>query len=443
MIKVSSSYKGSVEPQLCIFEDCAKRHGQKPQSHATQVIGRNRGYAMEDHEKSRDELIAELLTLRSQVEELQSVANDGASDMDSESRPGSKSRESVISNGKDLLQGILDSSTLVSVVLTDFDQNVLFWNKGAENIFGYKADEMVGAKITRLYPPNGQSTEIVERLRNLVRTKSGAVHGKMEQLTKDNRTLTMSLAVSPMTDPSGQVRGILGMGLDVTQEVEQQREILRLLEQVKKTQDVAVFSLAKLAESRDEETGAHLIRIQLYCQALCDRLAGRESHADIITPEFVQDLVQSSVLHDIGKVGIPDSVLMSDRKFTPEDLEIMKRHTIIGGRALEESVEKLGRKSFLSMGKDIAYHHHEKWDGSGYPFGLSGNDIPLSARIVAVADVYDALTSKRRYKKAFSHEEARDILTEGKGRHFDPDLIDVFRESDETFRGIRANVAEG
>ncbi|MFC1833992.1 HD domain-containing phosphohydrolase [Thermodesulfobacteriota bacterium] len=398
---------------------------------------------MEDSDKTREQLIEELNLMRWKVWEFEALKPDGESVCVSPSDANSKKDIAEIVDTRDFLQGILDSSTLVSVMLTDFDQNVLFWNRGAENIFGYSPEEMVGSKVTKLYPPGGQATEIVEQLRHMVKAKAGAVHGKMEQLTKDGRTLTMSLAVSPMVDPAGEVRGILGMGLDVTHEVEQQREILRLLEQVKKTQDVAVFTLAKLAECRDEETGAHLLRIQLYCRMLCDRLAAMEGHAEIITPEFVEDLVQSSVLHDIGKVGIPDSILLSDGPLTTEQFEIMKTHTLIGGEALEESVRKLGQKSFLSMGKDVAYYHHEKWNGSGYPHGLAGEDIPIAARIVSVADVYDAVTSKRRYKPAFTHEESAKILLEGKGSHFDPVLIDIFLEAEDEFRKIRATVAEG
>jgi len=339
---------------------------------------------------------------------------------------------------KDFLKGMLNSSSLVSVVLTDLDQKVLFWNKGAEHIFGYTANEIIGDSVTKLYPPDAFTKETVEQLRKMIKEKKGTVLGKMEQLAKDGRVLTMSLALSPMVDQTGELQGILGIGLDVTEEVRQQQQILMLLNLVKKTQEVSIFALAKLAESRDEETGLHLTRIQEYCKILGLSLAKRDRFKAIISDQFIEDLYQSCVLHDIGKVGIPDSVLLSNNSFTEEDREIMKRHPIIGGRALEEAVKILGERSFLTIGMEVAYFHHERWDGAGYPFGLEGETIPLSARIVALADVYDALTSERRYKRAFTHEAATRIVTEGSGKHFDPDVVEAFQELENEFSNIRS-----
>jgi PAS domain S-box-containing protein len=325
----------------------------------------------------------------------------------------------------------------VSVVLTDLSQKVLFWNTGARNIFGYTAEEMLGHKVTKIYPPDALTDEAVQQLRHMVAGKSGTVHGKMRQITKDGRTVIISLALSPMLDADGELQGILGVGLDVTEETHLHEELVKSFAQIKITQDVSVFSLAKLAECRDEETGLHLTRIQEYCRSLAYRLAARDQFKDAMTHEFIEDLVRSSVLHDIGKVGIPDTILLSENKFTPEDFAVMKRHPVIGGDALEEAVKELGEESYLCVARDIAYHHHERWDGKGYPFGLKEEQIPLPARIVALADVYDALTSQRRYKPAFSHEEAVRIIVEGKGTHFDPELVDVFLEVDSEFQSIR------
>jgi len=346
-----------------------------------------------------------------------------------------------IARTNDFLAGILDSSTLVSVILTDLDQNVLFWNSGARNIFGYTPDEMKGEKITKLYPPDSMTRETVEKLRKMVATKTGTVHGKMQQVSKDGRILTISLALSPMLDARGEVSGILGVGLDVTEEVRQHKEILNLLEQVKKTQDVTIFSLAKLAESRDHETGQHLNRIQAYSKVLCERMARKEGMKDAVTQRFIDDLVRSCVLHDIGKVAISDEILLSREKFGARERKIMEEHTIAGGEALKEAVEKLGKESFLTLGMEVAYFHHEHWDGNGYPQGLKGEAIPLSARIVAIADVYDALTTERRYKKAFSHEEAGRLIVERRGSQFDPEIVDVFLEVEAEFQRIRGTVS--
>ena len=346
-----------------------------------------------------------------------------------------------IAERRDFLQGILDSSTLVSVVLTDLDQNVLFWNRGAENIFGYQAGEIIGQKITKLYPADSITKDRVDELREMLQTKIGTVHGKMKQLARDGRELTVSLAISPMVDQSGELRGLLGVGLDVTAEVRQHNEILQLLDQVRTTKDVAIFSLAKLAESRDEETGSHLMRIQEYCRVLCQQLAQRQKYSPVMTQQYIEDLVRSSVLHDIGKVAIPDSVLLSRGKFGPKERQIMKQHCIVGGRALQEGVERLGgEESFLTLGMEVAYYHHERWDGYGYPFAKKGEEIPLSARIVSVADVYDALTTARRYKEAFPHEKARSMILEGKGKQFDPELVEAFDDVESEFARIRSSI---
>ena len=198
------------------------------------------------------------------------------------------------------------------------------------------------------------------------------------------------------------------------------------------------FALAKLAESRDGETGLHLKRIQKYCKALCDQLRTHDTYEDMLTDRYINDLVQSSILHDIGKVAIPDAILFNPNKFGVEEYETMKRHTIHGGQALEDAAIETGEQSFLSVARDIAYCHHEHWDGNGYPYGLKGDHIPLAARIVAIADVYDALTTERRYKRAFSHQESRDILVEQSGKQFDPDVVRTFLEVEEEFWRIRS-----
>ncbi len=198
-----------------------------------------------------------------------------------------------------------------------------------------------------------------------------------------------------------------------------------------------MFSLAKLAESRDQETGDHLFRIQAYCRILCEKLSEEKHYDAIITTEFTDNLVRASVLHDIGKVALPDAILMCTGRFTPEQRAAMQQHPVHGGKALDDAVALLGEESFLSMGRDIAYYHHEKWDGSGYPFGLKGTEIPLSARIVALADVYDALTSRRRYKEGFSHEEAVALIIKEENRQFDRDIITAFLGSSHEFNSIR------
>lgn len=199
------------------------------------------------------------------------------------------------------------------------------------------------------------------------------------------------------------------------------------------TRDVAIFALAKLAESRDPETGAHLERVQLYSRALARRLAAREKYRDRIDAEFIRLIFQTSPLHDIGKVGIPDSVLLKPDRLNQSEFEIMKTHAAIGAETLDAALERYPDAGFLRMARDIAASHHEWWNGQGYPLGLHGEDIPLSGRIVAVADVYDALTSKRIYKGAFTHSVARDLIVKESGSHFDPEVVAAFLDREEEF----------
>ena len=203
------------------------------------------------------------------------------------------------------------------------------------------------------------------------------------------------------------------------------------------TRDLVIFSLAKLAEARDPETGAHLERIREYCRVLAHSLCESGRHSDLIDGMYVQMLYLTSPLHDIGKVGIPDSVLLKPGRLTPEEFEVMKQHAVIGGTTLSAAAEAHPRAKYLQMARDIAITHHEKFDGSGYPNGLRGNDIPLCGRIVALADVYDALTTARVYKPAYSHETAKSIILEGNGKHFDPEIVDAFLENESLFIEIR------
>ncbi|QDF75411.1 MULTISPECIES: HD-GYP domain-containing protein [Shewanella] len=187
-----------------------------------------------------------------------------------------------------------------------------------------------------------------------------------------------------------------------------------------------VMGLAKLAEYRDNETGDHLIRMQHYAKILASQRQKDEDAPEELTDEFIQEISLSSIVHDIGKVGIADAILLKPGRLTEEEFEQIKAHPVIGANVLESLLNYAPQCRFIKMGRDIAGGHHERWDGSGYPKGISGEAIPLSARIVALVDVYDALTSPRCYKRPFSHQEALEIILEGKGSHFDPKLVESF-----------------
>ncbi len=207
-------------------------------------------------------------------------------------------------------------------------------------------------------------------------------------------------------------------------------------EELARTRDVTILSLATLAETRDNETGAHILRTQRYVRILAEHLKDHPAFAAELTDENITLMFKSAPLHDVGKVGIPDAILLKPGKLSDEEFTTMKTHAQLGADALAVAERELGSNSFLRYAREIALTHHEKWDGSGYPQGLSGNTIPISGRLMAVADVYDALISKRVYKPAFPHEKAMGILREGAGSHFDPDVIAALDASEEQFRAI-------
>ena len=220
-------------------------------------------------------------------------------------------------------------------------------------------------------------------------------------------------------------------------------EVRRRTAELRTTRDAVVFGLARLSESRDADTGQHLNRIRAYAKVLARRL--RETKPELaatISDEWINDLAISSVLHDIGKVGVPDRVLLKPGKLTEEEFEQIKKHTYVGGDTLYAIERRLGASNFLTLAREIAFAHHERWDGEGYPFGLEGDIIPLSARIVALADVYDALTSRRPYKDALPHDKAVEIICEGRGAHFDADVVDAFLSGHEQFDDLRGRLQD-
>ena len=202
-------------------------------------------------------------------------------------------------------------------------------------------------------------------------------------------------------------------------------------------QDVTILAMASLAETRDNDTGNHIRRTQHYVRALAKRLQNNPRFSAYLSEAQIDILYKSAPLHDIGKVGIPDRILLKPGKLNPVEFEIMKTHTTLGKQAIEQAEKGIDQHiEFLSCAKEIALSHQEKWDGSGYPQGLAGNNIPISARLMALADVYDALICRRVYKPSMPHTRAVEIILEGRGTHFDPDVIDAFVAVDSEFHAI-------
>lgn len=216
-----------------------------------------------------------------------------------------------------------------------------------------------------------------------------------------------------------------------------EEEVVRKLEHIDQLHYATIAVMVSLAEFRDEDTGLHIKRTQAFVEVLAKELAKLPKYKAVLTHDFIFKMVKSAPLHDIGKIAIPDEILLKAGKLTEEEMEAMKNHVDKGVDILRKAQQYLEKDSdFLDIAIEIASYHHEKFDGEGYPSGLKGEHIPISARLMAVADVYDALRTVRPYKRSLSHEEAMEIITNGRGTHFDPIIVDILIEHEDEFRFI-------
>jgi putative two-component system response regulator len=227
------------------------------------------------------------------------------------------------------------------------------------------------------------------------------------------------------------------------QNVYLETEVAKRTKELAAIQDVTILAMASLAETRDNDTGNHIRRTQYYLQLLANYLKDHERFRGFLSDHTITMLFKSAPLHDIGKVGIPDRILLKPGRFEPHEFEIMKTHCKLGRDAIQHAEDQLGLEvEFLKYAKEIAYGHQEKWDGSGYPEGIAGDAIPISARLMAVADVYDALISRRVYKEGMPHARAVGIIQEGRGSHFDPDIVDAFMALTDQFQAVAQRYAD-
>jgi PAS domain S-box-containing protein len=320
---------------------------------------------------------------------------------------------------------ILDSATM-EIIILDQEFRVTEINRTCLQWTGLYQEEVIGEPVSKIWEASGLKKVKEDLYRDRV------FQGEIREVSLGGDPRLMYYTVSPVEDEIRQLQGYLAIGRPVTDTDQYEMELRKRLEQLHKTQLAAMVGLAKLAETRDPETGQHLERMSNFSRMIAEELSVLPEYRLYISEEYIQDIYHSSPLHDIGKVGIPDAILLKPGRLTPQEFEIMKKHSAIGGDALKAADKNMDGESFLTLAKEIAYHHHERWDGNGYPAGLKGTDIPLSARIVALADVYDALTSKRVYKDAVSHDQARAIIIDSAGSHFAEDVVRAFlkRESD-------------
>jgi PAS domain S-box-containing protein len=319
------------------------------------------------------------------------------------------------------------------ILLEDLEGLVVDMNKEAEYSYGWSRDDLIGRPIKTIVPPEryGQADDL------LARCKAGERVRNIEGLrwTKDKEIIPVLLTLSLLKNENEQPVRIATIAKDIS-------ALKQAEEEIALTQDVTIESMGTLAEYRDPETGGHIKRTRAYVRSLANHLKGHPKFKDVLDDTTIEILYKSACLHDIGKVAIPDSILLKAGKLSKDEFEIMKKHTTYGMEAIAIQEERLGDNSFLHFAREIAETHQEKWDGTGYPEGLKGEEIPVAGRLMALADVYDALISKRVYKPSFPHRKAVEIISEGKGVHFDPDMVEAFLELEDEFRKIALEYAD-
>mgnify|MGYP000219838227 CR=1 FL=1 len=346
-----------------------------------------------------------------------------------------------------------DNLTLMSALLKD-SYKVKVANHGERALKIMQGEQLPDLILLDIMMPDIDGYEVCQRLKQEIRTRDIPIIflTAKTQVEDEKRGLELG-AVDYITKPISppivlarvktqlQLKAAADFLKDQNAYLEQ--EVASRTREITAIQDVTILAMASLAETRDSDTGNHIRRTQYYVKALAEQLRTHPRFAAVLTDEFIATLFKSAPLHDIGKVGIPDRILLKPGRFEAHEFDIMKTHTTLGCDAIQHAETALGMDvAFLSMAKDIALSHQEKWDGSGYPQGLAGEAIPVSARLMAVADVYDALISRRVYKSGMPHEKAVGIIIEGRATHFDPDMVDAFVEIQASFQTIAGHYAD-
>jgi PAS domain S-box-containing protein len=299
----------------------------------------------------------------------------------------------------------------------------------------YKREDLIGKSITELY----SDQNIRESLISLIIKDNEVIDFEVLLKNRDNSTIPCSISSKIQFSGNGITGKIIGTIRDISRRKKVEELLKRRVKELAVNQEATISSMAILAEFRDPETGAHIQRTKFYVKLLLEKLGDKTSYP----PEIIELIWHSAPLHDIGKVGIRDNILLKPGKLTDEEFELMKKHTLLGGDVIRRAEKILGEGSFLNFAREITEFHHEKWDGSGYPKGLKGNEIPLCARLMALADVYDALVNKRVYKQPIPHEEAARIVHDGSGSHFDPALVEIFEANNLEFDRIANQYKDG
>lgn len=299
------------------------------------------------------------------------------------------------------------------------------------HIVGYDREELSHMRWQDITPDEDRPREFA-RFWSLVERGINESFSDKRYVKKDGSVVEVEVSTHLMRDNDGSVIYLASTIQDISQRLESQRLLAQRAAELERHRETIINSMAILAEYRDGDTGGHIQRVKAYVKLLLERSGG-----DALFPTEDLPLIwQSAALHDIGKVAVPDSVLLKPGRLSEEEFDHIKIHPSVGGEVLARTEGLLGGGAFISYARDITEYHHEKWDGSGYPHGVKGEKIPFLARVMAIADVYDALVSSRPYKRAFSHTKAVSIIKDGSGSHFDPDLVNVFLSCEREFEGI-------
>jgi PAS domain S-box-containing protein len=322
------------------------------------------------------------------------------------------------------------------IIISDETGRIVNINKSAEELYCYERNDVIGQSFDDIFCPDGHSHDMLHIIQNARRNNGRFVEIGVPRKNSKGEPLFTYATYSIHQNADSDAFAVFIIEKDLTGRVELEKQLKDSLQELRETQAAAILGFAHITEFRDHGTGCHLERLRDYTRILARGLREHPKYANYIDDAYIEDLSLSAVLHDIGKVGIADSILLKAGKLAEEEFEKMKSHARLGGEALSRIASELKHESFLTLGKEVAYYHHEKWDGTGYPEGLSGEKIPLSARIVALADVYDALISERPYKRSYTHEEAVAEITSQCGKHFDPEIVDVFTEKESIFNAL-------
>ena len=327
------------------------------------------------------------------------------------------------------------------IIIFDEQGRVVNMNASSEELYRCAREEMIGSTFDEFFKVGDDRPSFTELLQK-VRDEGGKYSEIGIPRKRNDGSLLYTYATYTILESGDNNFAFFITEKDLTSRIYLEKRLEDTLRRVKETQTAAIIGFARITEYRDHTTGNHLRRIMLYTRILARELRKNPAYDTIMNDDYIEGLALSAVLHDIGKVGIEDSILCKPGKLTDPEFERMKQHTLLGGEALKTIDRELSYESFLTIGKEVAWYHHERWDGTGYPEGLKAEDIPLSARIVALADVYDAITSERIYKPAYSHEEALEYINSGSGMHFDPEIVKTFLAVEKLFKRIKEKLSD-